>query len=143
MSSFSCRPFMRIVAAGTLSILVWNASPALAELKGFEILAPSSPGSGYDQLARAMQTVLQEEKISGGGGTVGLAKYITKKKRAPNVMVVGFALVGGILTTQSQVTLEQTPPLARLVGEQDIIAVPENSDIRTMADLIARLKEKP
>jgi putative tricarboxylic transport membrane protein len=143
---------MRIVAAGTLSILVWNASPALAELKGLEILAPSSPGSGYDQLARAMQTVLQEEKIafgvqveniSGGGGTVGLAKYITKKKRAPNVMVVGFALVGGILTTQSQVTLEQTPPLARLVGEQDIIAVPENSDIRTMADLIARLKEKP
>jgi putative tricarboxylic transport membrane protein len=152
MLSISRRPILRLVAAGTLSILAWNASPASAEVKGLEILAPSSPGSGYDQLARAMQTTLQEEKlasavqvenIAGGGGTVGLAKYVTTKKRAPNVMIVGFALVGGILTTQSQVTLEQTAPLARLVGEQDVIVVPENSDIRTMADLVARMKENP
>jgi putative tricarboxylic transport membrane protein len=152
MLSISRRPILRLVAAGTLSLLAWNASPASAEVKGLEILAPSSPGSGYDQLARAMQTTLQEEKlasavqvenIAGGGGTVGLAKYVTTKKRAPNVMIVGFALVGGILTTQSQVTLEQTAPLARLVGEQDVIVVPENSDIRTMADLVAKMKENP
>lgn len=152
MLSFARRPFMRLVAVSTLCIFTSTASPALAQVKGLEVLAPSSPGSGYDQLARAMQTVLQEEKIAsgvqveniaGGGGTVGLAKYITAKKRAPNVMVVGFALVGGILTTQSPVSLEQTTPLARLVGEQDIIAVPEGSDIKTMADLVAKLKENP
>lgn len=133
-------------------MLAWDAVPAWAAVEGLEILAPSSPGSGYDQLARTVQTVLQEEKlasgiqvdnVAGGGGTVGLAQFVTAKKRGPHVMVVGFALVGGILTTKSAVTLEQTQPLARLVGEQDIVVVPAGSDIKTLADLTARFKADP
>jgi putative tricarboxylic transport membrane protein len=131
---------------------IGNAVPAFAEIKSLELLAPSSPGSGYDQLARTMQTVLQTENlasgiqvvnVSGGGGTVGLAQYVTTKKRAPSVLVFGIALVGGVLTTKAPVTLQQTTPLARLIGEQDIIAVPQGSDIKTMADLVTKLKADP
>ena len=115
-------------------------------------MAPSSPGSGYDQLARAMQSVLQDNdlvsnvqvaNVAGGGGTVGLAQFITARHRGQAGLVVGFALVGGILTTGSPVSLEQTTPVARLVGEQDIIVVPAGSDIQTMDDLVAKLKADP
>ena len=132
--------------------LACSSSAGLAQVESLEITAPSSPGSGYDQLARAMQTVLQDEglasgvqvsNIAGGGGTVGLAQFVTAKHRNPSVLVVGFALVGGIITTGSPVSLDQTAPLARLVGEQDIIVVPANSDIQTMADLIEKLKADP
>ena len=58
-------------------------------------------------------------------------------------MVVGFALVGGVITTGSPVSLEQTTPLARLVGEQDIIVVPADSEHPDMADLVEKLKADP
>lgn len=150
--SFRRRPFLRLATAGALTIAAAIATPAAAEVKGLEILAASNPGSGFDQVARAVQQVLQQEKLAsgvqvtnvpGGGGTIGLAQFVTAKKRGPSMLVAGFASIGGVLTTKSPVTLEQTTPLARLVGEQDIIVVPAASDIRSMADLVARLKADP
>jgi putative tricarboxylic transport membrane protein len=146
------RPLLHLLTATAMIGAIGGSAEARAEVKSLELLAPSSPGSGYDQLARAMQTVLQQENlatgiqvvnVSGGGGTVGLAQYVTTKKRAPSALVFGFALVGGILTTKSAVTLDQTTPLARLIGEQDVVAVPQGSGIKTMADLVAKLKADP
>jgi putative tricarboxylic transport membrane protein len=146
------RRALRVFAAITVAAFVYSTNSALAAIDGIEIMAPSSPGSGYDQLARTVQAVLQQEKlassvqvinVAGGGGTVGLAQYVTAKKRGASVLVVGFALVGGILTTKAPVTLEQTTPLARLVGEQDIIVVPAKSDLKTLGDLIGKFKANP
>ncbi|CCF01144.1 Bug family tripartite tricarboxylate transporter substrate binding protein [Sinorhizobium fredii] len=155
MRNITRRAFSTLLAAAATAMLVHQtAVPAFAEeqLESLHITAPSSPGSGYDQLARAIQTILQEDKITGpvevqniagGGGTVGLSQFVTTKPRHPSAMVIGFALVGGVLTTKSPVTLDQTVPVARLMGEADAIVVPANSDIKTMADLVARLKADP
>lgn len=133
----------------TATVLVGTLSAMAQEIDTLNILAPSSAGSGYDQLARAIQTTLQEaglagsvevENVAGGGGTVGLAQFVTSKPRHPSAMIVGFALVGGVLTTQSAVTIDQTTPIARLMGEAEVIVVPANSDIKTLADLVERLK---
>jgi putative tricarboxylic transport membrane protein len=145
------RSFSKLMLA-TAAAAILGAGTAQAEVKGLEIMAPSSAGSGYDQLARTIQTVLQDDKlasgvqvqnVAGGGGTVGLSQYVTSRKRNPNLLVVGFALVGGVLTTQSAITLDKTVPVARLMGETDVIVVPANSDIKTMADLVKKLKENP
>lgn len=152
MITMDRRQFSVFTTAAIASLTV-GASPLLAEeVKGLELLAPSAPGSGYDQLARSMQMVLQEKKlasgvqvqnVAGGGGTVGLSQFITSRKRAPSILVFGFALVGGIITTKSAVTLNQVVPLARLIGEANVIVVPASSDIKTMADLVAKLKANP
>lgn len=152
MSSIDRRTFSQLLAATAAISLIGGSTLAHAEIKGLELVAPSAPGSGYDQLARAIQAVLQDDKlasgiqvqnIAGGGGTVGLAQFITSKKRNPSVLVIGFALVGGILTTKSAVNLSTLVPLARLMGEANVIVVPKNSDIKTMADLVAKLKANP
>lgn len=152
MKNISRRAFGILGAAALAATM--NAAPLRAEeaLKSLEILAPSSAGSGYDQLARAIQQVLQGKgivpavevvNVPGGGGTVGLAQFVTTKPRKPVAMVVGFALIGGVLTTQSAVTLDQTLPVGRLMGEPEVIVVPAGSDIKTLADLVARLKAAP
>lgn len=152
MSAFTRRSFSLLAAAAVAATSFALPASAQAKLESLEILAPSSPGSGYDQLARSVQQVLQSEglvpavevvNVAGGGGTVGLAQFVTTKPRKPVAMVVGFALVGGVLTTASAVTLENVTPVARLMGEQDVIVVPANSEIKTAEDLIAALKAAP
>ena len=153
MTPINRRAFTRTLSAlAAIPLLGRGIGQARAEVKGLELLAPSSPGSGYDQLARAMQAVLLEEKLAsgiqvqnvpGGGGTVGLAQFITSRKRGPALIVVGFALVGGVLTTKSPVTLDALVPIGRLMGETNILVVPAGSDIAAMADLVAGLKANP
>src|SRR5687767_5269425 len=79
------------------------ASPAQAQVEGVEIIAPASPGGGYDQLARATQQVLESQglasgvqvtNIPGAGGTIGLAQFVTGRKRGNNLLVAGLGLIG-------------------------------------------------
>ncbi|AWK85841.1 C4-dicarboxylate ABC transporter substrate-binding protein [Azospirillum thermophilum] len=136
-----------VVAAGALC-----AIPSLAEIKGLEIIAPASPGGGWDQHARTLQQVLQDQKLASGiqvanipgaGGTIGLAQFVTAKKRAPAILVGGQIMLGAIVTNKSAVTLDQVAPLARLTGEYTAIVVPADSPIKTFADLLARFKADP
>jgi putative tricarboxylic transport membrane protein len=52
-------------------------------------------------------------------------------------------MVGAILTNNSPVDLSMVTPIARLTGEQEAIVVPASSEIQTVDDLVARLKEDP
>ncbi len=127
------------------------ALPAYAA--DYSIMAPAAPGGGWDQTARSLQTVLQQEKISnrvqvmnvpGAGGTIGIAQFASQQKGNPNALMVGgYVMVGAILTNKSPVTLKDVTPIARLTGEYESIVVPASSDIKTVADLVAKLKADP
>ena len=143
-----------MAAAASAAALAPRAPPArAAEIRRLEIIAPASPGGGWDQTARAIQAALQQsglasgvqvQNISGAGGTIGLAQFATGKKgRGDALMVSGLIMVGAILTNKSAMTLDDVTPLARLTGEYEMIAVLEGSPIRTMADLVAKLKADP
>lgn len=127
------------------------AVPAFAQ--GYTITAPANPGGGWDGTARAMQEVMQAEGIAksvevvnvpGAGGTVGLAQFSANAKGDPTKLIVGgYVMVGAILTNKSPVTLKDVTPIARLTGDIEAIVVPASSDIKTMADLVAKLKANP
>jgi putative tricarboxylic transport membrane protein len=127
------------------------AFPAAAA--DYSIMAPAAPGGGWDQTARTMQVALQQEKISnrvqvmnvpGAGGTIGIAQFASQQKGNPNALMVGgYVMVGAILTNKSPVTLKDVTPIARLTGEYEVIVVPTSSDIKTMADLVTKLKADP
>jgi len=119
----------------------------------YTIIAPANPGGGWDQTARSLQTVMQEEGISsnvqvtnvpGAGGTIGLAQFASQQSGNPNALIVGgYVMVGAILTNKSPVTLKDVTPIARLTGEYEAIVVPAASPFQTMADLVAALKADP
>lgn len=142
--------FALVLAAGVYPTLFSTPALALDELR---IIAPASPGGGWDQTARAMQEAVQSggaikavtvENIPGAGGTVGLAQLASQEQGKDNVLMVnGLVMVGAILTNKSAVTLENTTPIARLTGEYEVIVVPGSSEIKTLADLVAKLKADP
>ena len=141
-----------LLAAASASFL--PALPAWAqELKSLKIIAPAGPGGGYDQLARATQQVLQSEglatgvqvsNVPGAGGTIGLAQFVTGKRRKGDAILVGgLVMTGAILTNKAPVTLDQVTPIARLTGEWQAVAVPADSPIKTMAELGNLIKTDP
>ncbi|MBY0135409.1 Bug family tripartite tricarboxylate transporter substrate binding protein [Paracoccus yeei] len=126
------------------------ALPAMAD---YTIIAPANPGGGWDQTARTMQTVMQEEGVSpsvqvqnvpGAGGTIGLAQFASQNKGNPDALIIGgYVMVGAILTNKSPVSLKDVTPIARLTGEYEAIVVPAASEIQDIGGLIAKLKENP
>ena len=139
--------FATALLAGALAL----GAPALAA--DYSIMAPAGPGGGWDQTARAMQEALtsagisanvQVNNVPGAGGTIGLAQFAQEANGDPSRLIVGgYVMVGAILTNKSPVTLDQVTPIARLTGEYEVIVVPAASDLKTLADLAARLKADP
>ena len=122
--------------------------------KNIQIMAPAAPGGGWDTTARTVAQVLQDAKIvpvsvevynkEGAGGTVGLGELINAKKGDPyTIMMMGRVMLGAILTNKSTVTLKEVTPLARLTSENEVVVVPADSKLQTMADLVDQLKKDP
>ncbi|MFZ1773258.1 MAG: tripartite tricarboxylate transporter substrate-binding protein [Rhizobiaceae bacterium] len=136
-------------AAALAATSLFAVNPVMAA-DDLRIIVPAKPGGGWDQTARALEAVMKStgaakgvtvENVPGAGGTIALAQMADKEKAVGNVMMVnGLVMVGAVLTNKSPVTLEQMTPIARLTGEYEVIVVPAASELKTMADLAAKLK---
>ncbi|WP_322488210.1 tripartite tricarboxylate transporter substrate binding protein [Chloroflexus sp.] len=116
------------------------------------IMAPASPGGGWDSTARTMQAALaattgqtvQVYNVSGAGGTIGLAQFVNEAKGKPHeLMVGGLVMVGAIQTNKAPVNLSQVTPIALLTAEAEAIVVPADSKYQTLQALIADFKANP
>ena len=135
------------VIAASFSAPQVSAQPAL------KMMIPANPGGGWDQTGRALAAAMQSAKLvssvqfenkGGAGGTIGLAQFINSSKGDPNaVMMGGLVMVGAIYLEDSPVNLSMVTPLARLIGEYEMIVVPANSPHKNMADLVKALKANP
>ena len=128
-----------------------GAAPAHA-LDQLYIMAPAAPGGGWDGTARAMQESLQAagivravqvENVAGAGGTIGIAQFVKRQGDGKALMATGLVMAGAILTNKAPVTFAHVTPIARLTQEWQAIAVLRNSDLKTVADLVQRLKTNP
>jgi putative tricarboxylic transport membrane protein len=121
-------------------------------ISGLRVMVPNSPGSGYDTTARAWAQVLEDEKLAesievfnleGAGGTVGLQRLVNEKGNAELLMQMGLGVVGAQFSNQSEATLDQTTPIARLIEEAEAIVVPADSPFQSMDDLVTAWKANP
>ncbi|MGN9839055.1 Bug family tripartite tricarboxylate transporter substrate binding protein [Nonomuraea sp. H19] len=116
------------------------------------IMAPASPGGGWDQTSRtaeqALKTAVPDRKVEvynvpGAGGTIGLAQLAGEKGNGNLLMTMGLVMVGAIEQNKSKVTLAETTPIAKLTEEYEIIVVPAASPYKTLADFVAAWKADP
>jgi putative tricarboxylic transport membrane protein len=93
-------------------------------MSGLRVMVPNAPGSGYDTTARAWAQVLEEEglaesievfNLEGAGGTVALQRLVNEKGNAELLMQMGLGVVGAQYSNQSEATLDQTTPIAKLI----------------------------
>ena len=122
--------------------------------KQLRIMAPANPGGGWDQTSRALEEVLEGERIApqpvevfnrgGAGGTVGLAEFISQNRGdGHTVMTMGLVMTGAIITNQSAVNLNSVTPLARLTTEYEAIAVGRDSRYQTLQQVVDDFKRDP
>ncbi len=140
---------MKFAIALVLALFSFGA----AAQPSLRMMIPANPGGGWDQtgrnLAAAMQSArlvsgVQFENKGGAAGIIGLAQFANQAKGDPNaVMIGGMVMVGGIILGKSQVNLSQVTPIARLTSEWEIVVVPANSPLKSMADLVKMLKADP
>jgi putative tricarboxylic transport membrane protein len=121
-------------------------------ISGLRIMAPNAPGSGYDVTARAFAQVLEDEgladstevfNLEGAGGTVGLQRLVNEEGNAEMLMQMGLGVVGAQFSNQSEATLDQTTPIAKLIEEAEAIVVPGDSEYKTLDDLVKAWKADP
>ncbi|MBS1675270.1 MAG: tripartite tricarboxylate transporter substrate binding protein [Actinobacteria bacterium] len=129
-----------------------SGSAAFTPLTRVELIAPAAPGSGWDQTARATQGALQTDKLAktvtvnnvpGASGTVALAQVAPKKGQKDLLIMSGLAMMSGVITNGTSVSLGDLTPIARLVGEHEAIVVPKGSSFASIDDLFAAIKKDP
>jgi len=121
-------------------------------IRGLRMLVPNSPGSGYDTTARAVAKAMEDgdlarnvevTNVAGGSGVVGLQRFANEKNKENYLLQMGLGLVGAVYANKSQVTLDQTTPIAKLIEEAEAIVVPADSPHQDLASLIAAWKADP
>jgi putative tricarboxylic transport membrane protein len=121
-------------------------------ISGLRFMVPNSAGSGYDTTAREVARVLEDEDLAkgievfnleGAGGTVGLQRLVNEKGNADMLMQMGLGVVGAQFSNQSEATLDQTTPVAKLIEEAEAIVVPIDSPFKTLDDLVTGWKADP
>lgn len=129
-----------------------GSSASAEKLSGLRIMVPNSPGSGYDQTARAVSADLQSAGLSGSvevfnqagaGGTVGLARLINEKGKGDLLMQMGLGVVGASYSNKSEAKLTDTTPVAKLIEESEAIVVAKDSPYKTLDDLVTAWKANP
>lgn len=139
-------------AAETAAPAAPAAGTASYPTEEVSIMAPASPGGGWDSTARALQTALQTTSgqnvevfnVPGAGGTVGLAQFVNDSAGNPHqLMVMGLVMVGAIETNAAPVNLSQVTPIATLTTEWMAVVVPASSEYQSLSDLITAFKADP
>jgi putative tricarboxylic transport membrane protein len=129
-----------------------SGEAAEGPISGLQIMAGNAPGSGYDVTARAWAQVVEDEglaesievfNLEGAGGTVALQRLVNEEGNAGLVMQMGLGVVGAQFSNQSEATLEQTTPIAKLIEEAEAIVVPGDSPFQTLDDLVQAWKADP
>jgi putative tricarboxylic transport membrane protein len=127
--------------------------PVHAQSDNIKLLIPAAPGGGWDQTGRALESAMrnatlikssQINNVPGAAGTIGIAQFVNSNKGDANALMIGgMVMVGGIHLNKSAVNLSMVTPIAKLTSEYEAIVVPASSDIKTMADLVNKLKANP
>lgn len=149
------RTILGVAAAGVVGLALVNAASdggeATARSK-LVLMAPASPGGGWDGFARESQQAIKSEGISnnvqvvnvpGAGGTIGLGQFAQMEGRSDMLMVTGGVMVGAVELADSGVSLDQVQPVARLADDYAALVVPADSEFQTLDDFIEAWKKDP
>lgn len=116
------------------------------------IIAPASPGGGWDSLARTMQQTLRTEgivnnvqvlNIPGAGGTIGLAALADREGNGQTLMITGLVMTGAVQLNDSQTTLADVTPMARLTEDYEVLVVPKASPYENLKDFVTDWNADP
>ncbi len=131
------------------------ATPAAAQdwepQKPVEMVIMAGQGGGADRLARLFQSIIQKENLSnmpilpvnkGGGSGAEALRYLMDKEGDNHVIMATLnSYYTTPLRTDIGVDIEEFTPIARMALDTFVLWVNADSDIETLDDYVAAVKE--
>ncbi len=138
-----------VTVAGIDAARSASGSDARAKLT---LIAPAAAGGGWDLVARESQQALRSDgivnnaqvvNVPGAGGTIGLSQLENLSGQPTTVMITGTVMLGGIAINNSDTTLADTVPIAKLAEDFEVFVVPKDSPIQNLDDMIEAWRANP
>lgn len=154
------KPVLRTVLFGAVVVIAAGFAFTNAAASGqastvrskLTIMAPASPGGGWDGFSRESQTAMRSEgivnnvqvvNVPGAGGTIGLSQLVGMTGRDDILMATGGVMVGAISLGDTPETLADVTTIARVADDYAALVVPTDSDIKTLDDFVEAWKADP
>jgi len=151
------RPTLRRPAAAALCVAATCALVAFAAVgqefpaRPIDIVTHASPGGGTDATARSMvlgtKLALDVDMAvvprTGGGGIVALNYVNSRPRDGHTVLAITPTHLFAIARGQGPIRIEDLVPVARATDDPIVVMVRGDSDVQTLADLIALGRERP
>lgn len=144
------------VAGAALAAFFALAAVQAAEWKperNIEFVVPTGPGSGVDNTARTLQTIMQSAKlveapmsvVNKSGGSYGVAlNYLAQfAGDGQHLMIQTSTPLSALLTGQINVNYFEYTPIANLITEPIAFMVRADSPLASGRDLASRIKADP
>lgn len=145
------------VAACAVATFFMTGLPAAAQdwkpTGPLQIIAPATPGGGFDTDARRLQKVLQglpdvDSPIvvvnrPGGGGAIGWASLNTGRNDGHTVAVSTTTLLTTDIVGTSNLDYREFTPIAVMANGYLVLAVQESSRFQTPGDIVDAMKQDP
>ncbi len=143
----------KAIACLALAALTAGAQAQWQPTRNVEIIAPAAPGSALDNVARLVQRVLQEKKLTsatlnvvdkaGGGNAVGFNYLNSRSADGHAVLVTPFTIITNKITGANPIDYQDVTPISMLADEHIAFVVSATSPIKSGRDLLERLKRDP
>lgn len=151
--SFDLPAIMKLSACVVAGILAGLPVKAQEPSRAVQIVVGADPGGGYDRMARAIQTVLDGEKLinfplnvtyePGAGGAVAWASISRRKGDPTKISIFSPNLITNEVLGVTPLGFQNLTMLATLVFEDGCFAVNPNGRLKSVDDLIQALKTSP
>lgn len=145
-------PALIVVAVLALGVPA-TASAEWAPKKPVEFIIMAGPGGGADQMARLMQSIIEKNDLAskpfipinkaGGSGAEAL-RYLQDKAGDDHIVMITLNsfYTTPLLNPDLQVNVEEFTPIARMALDTFLLWVNAESDISSLDDWVATVKEK-
>jgi putative tricarboxylic transport membrane protein len=121
--------------------------------KNVEVIVGSSAGTGTDRVARLMEKIWREQKLldvpvvvinkPGGGGAVSWA-YLSQRSGDPHhLLITSYNIAANYINGKSKLTYTDFTLISLLASEYIAYSVRADSPIKTIGDLVDKLKADP
>jgi putative tricarboxylic transport membrane protein len=116
------------------------------------VMAPASPGGGWDGFSRESQAAMRSEgivnnvqvaNVPGAGGTIGLSQLVQMSGRDDILMATGGVMIGAIALGDTPESLQDVTPIARVADDYAALVVPADSPITSLDDFIEAWQADP
>ncbi|NUL47728.1 tripartite tricarboxylate transporter substrate binding protein [Cellulosimicrobium funkei] len=144
-----------VLAAAVIGVAsffsIQSASGGTDVRSNLTLIAPAAAGGGWDTFQRELQQAMrtnglvnnvQVVNVPGAGGTIGVG-VLSQQPEANNLMVGGSGQITAQIQFDTSSRIQDVTPVAKVLEEYDIVAVPADSPYESMADIMEAWTQDP